>query len=244
MARRANLKTQLKPGAPKPEQIASVLEDEIRSGVLAFGDRLQSESELVQRFSVSRNTLRKGLEELNSRGLITTKVGIGSFVTFNGQTIDDASGWSKALADVGAETETRALRIEVMDDAELAGLLRLTDTSFIAVDRLRLLVGDGTPISIERSRLPLLPELEDVPLRGLRAGSLRETLREAGLVPSHGEEWADIEMLGDSDAGLLDCAAGTAFLRTRRLTRGADGRPIEYVTSLLNPAFFALHLEF
>ena len=76
MARRASLKPHLKPGAPKPEQIASVLEQEIRSGVLVFGDRLQSENELVQRFAVSRNTLRKGLEELNSRGLITTKVGI------------------------------------------------------------------------------------------------------------------------------------------------------------------------
>ena len=29
-----------------------------------------------------------------------------------------------------------------------------------------------------------------------------------------------------------------------RLTRAADGRVIEYVTSLLNPAHFALHLEF
>ncbi|TIS78060.1 MAG: GntR family transcriptional regulator, partial [Mesorhizobium sp.] len=72
MARRA---TQLTPGTGKPEQIATVLEHEIRSGVLGFGERLQSENELVQRFSVSRNTVRKGLEELSSRGLITTKVG-------------------------------------------------------------------------------------------------------------------------------------------------------------------------
>jgi GntR family transcriptional regulator len=240
MAKRATLT----PGMPKPEQIASVLESEIRSGVLGFGDRLQSESALVQRFSVSRNTLRKGLEELNSRGLITTKVGIGSFVTFNGQTINDASGWSKALAEVGAETETRTLRIELIEDAALAGQMGLDTATFIAVDRLRLLSREQTPISIERSRLPLSPELEDVPLRGLRSGSLRETLRAAGLVPTKGEEWVEIEMLGAADADLLDCAPGTAFLRTRRLARGADGQPIEYVTSLLNPAYFALHLEF
>lgn len=244
MARRTSFKTSLKPGAPKPEQIASVLEQEIRSGVLAFGDRLQSENELVQRFSVSRNTLRKGLEELNSRGLITTKVGIGSFVTFNGQTINDTMGWSKALADVGADTETRTLRIELTREPDLASRLKLEDDTFIAVDRLRLLVKDGKPISIERSRLPFLPELEDVPLRGLRSGSLTQTLRAAGLVHDHGEEWADIEMLGEADAVLLGCATGSAFLRTRRLTREAGGRPIEFVTSLLNPAFFALHLEF
>lgn len=244
MARRANSKTSLRPGAPKPEQIASVLEQEIRSGVLAFGDRLQSENELVQRFAVSRNTLRKGLEELNSRGLITTKVGIGSFVTFNGQTIHDVMGWSKALADVGADTETRVLRIEMMRDPALAAQLGIGDDAFIAVDRLRLLAKDQKPISIERSRVPFLPELEDVPLRGLRSGSLTQTLRAAGLVPDHGEEWADIEMLSQTDAELLGCASGSAFLRTRRLTREANGRPIEYVTSLLNPAYFALHLEF
>lgn len=244
MARRSSLKTPLKPGVPKPEQIASVLEQEIRSGVLAFGDRLQSENELVQRFAVSRNTLRKGLEELNSRGLITTKVGIGSFVTFNGQTINDVMGWSKALADVGADTETRVLRIEMMRDPALAEQLKTSDDAFIAVDRLRLLAKEQKPISIERSRVPFLPELEEVPLRGLRSGSLTQTLRAAGLVPDHGEEWADIEMLGEADAELLGCAQGSAFLRTRRLTREADGRPIEFVTSLLNPVYFALHLEF
>jgi GntR family transcriptional regulator len=234
----------LAPGAGKPEQIATVLEKEIRSGLLGFGDRLQSENELVQRFSVSRNTVRKGLEELSNRGLITTKVGIGSFVTFDGKTVDDAIGWSRALANAGANVTTRTLRLEVMEDPGLAAMLGVESPAFIAVDRVRTSASDGHAISIERSRLPLSPELEEVPLKGLREGSLHETLRGAGLVPDHGEEWADIEMLSAQDAAILDCPTGTPFLRTRRLTRASDGRLIEYVTSLLNPAHFALHLEF
>jgi GntR family transcriptional regulator len=228
----------------KPERIATVLEKEIRSGVLGFGERLQSENELVQRFSVSRNTVRKGLEELSSRGLITTRVGIGSFVTFDGKVVDDAVGWSRALADAGANAETRTLRLEIMEDAELAVTLGIENPAFIAVDRVRSHAADGHAISIERSRLPLSPELEEVPLKGLREGSLHKTLRGAGLVPDHGEEWVDIEMLSAGDAAILGCAPGTPFLRTRRLTRAADARPIEYVTSLLNPMHFALHLEF
>ena len=145
----------LSPGVGKPEQIATVLEKEIRSGALGFGDRLQSENELVQRFSVSRNTVRKGLEDLSSRGLITTKVGIGSFVTFDGKTVDDAIGWSKALADAGANAETRTLRLEVIEDAALAARLGIDNPAFIAVDRARTNAGDGHAISIERSRLPL-----------------------------------------------------------------------------------------
>jgi GntR family transcriptional regulator len=221
-----------------------VLENEIRTGVLGFGDRLQSENELVQRFSVSRNTVRKGLGELSSRGLITTKVGIGSFVTFDGKTVDDAVGWSRALANAGANAETRILRFEIIDDLELAQKLGVNSSSFIAVDRVRTNASDGHAISIERSRLPLSPELEEVPLRGLREGSLHQTLRAAGLIAERGEEWVDIEMLSVEDAAILACAPGAPFLRTRRLTRVAGGRPIEYVTSLLNPAHFALHLEF
>ena len=228
----------------KPERIASALEAEIRSGRLAYGARLQSEQELVRRFSVSRTTVRKGLEELSSKGLIMTRMGVGSFVTFNGQTINDAVGWSRALAEAGADVDTRTLRIEVVDDPELAELLEIDGTAFIAVDRIRSLAVGGRAISIERSRLPLLAELEDIPLRGLRDGSLHETMRAAGLIPDHGEEWAEIHRLNAEDAALLGCEEGAAFLRTRRLVRAANDQPIEHVVSLLNPDFFALHLEF
>ncbi|MDQ2633529.1 MAG: GntR family transcriptional regulator [Pseudomonadota bacterium] len=241
MSRRTAL---LSPGAAKPERIATVLEQEIRSGTIGFGERLQSENELVQRFSVSRNTVRKGLEELSSRGLITTKVGVGSFVTFDGKKVDDAIGWSKALANAGANAEARTLRLELIHDDALAERLGVESPAFIAVDRVRSNARDGHAISIERSRLPLSPELEEVPLKGLRDGSLHQTLRGAGLIPDHGEEWVGIEMLTAEDAAILGCVAGAPFLRTRRLTRTADGRPIEFVTSLLNPAHFALHLEF
>ena len=82
----------------KTERVAQSLEDDIRSGKLGFGDQLESENALVRRFAVSRNTVRKGLETLAGKGLITTRVGIGSFVTFDGQPIDDALGWTRALS--------------------------------------------------------------------------------------------------------------------------------------------------
>src|SRR3954463_5858441 len=160
MKRRA---VQLSPGTGKPEQIATVLEHEIRSGVLGFGDRLQSENELVQRFSVSRNTVRKGLEELSSRGLITTKVGIGSFVTFDGKPVDDAIGWSRALADAGANAETRTLRLEGMEEPDFAAVCDIKTPFFTAGAGVRTKASDAHAIPSERSPLPLSPELEDVP---------------------------------------------------------------------------------
>lgn len=232
------------PVQAKPERIAMTLERDIRSGKLGFGARLQSENELVRRFAVSRTTVRKGLEALAGKGLIATRMGVGSFVTFDGQIIDNALGWTRALAGRNAEIETRPLRIEIVTDGKLARELGQDIETFIAIDRIRLLKGSGQVVSIERSRVPYLKELEDVPLRGLTEGSLQRTLRDAGLTGQNGEEWAEIECLSEADAAIAKVPQNTPFLRTRRLVRDGEGRLIEYVVSLLDPKHFALHLEF
>jgi GntR family transcriptional regulator len=198
----------------------------------------------VRRFDVSRNTVRKGLEALAGKGLITTRVGIGSFVTFNGRTIDDALGWTRALSNQKESVNTRLLRLARVSEPRLAAELELPEADFIAIDRVRELSGSGRVVSIERSRVPRRPELDLIVSGGLVNGSLSATLKAAGLKANSGEEWAEVECLGNADAKLAGAPAGTPFLRTRRLVRGAGGEIIEYVVSLLDPRHFALHLAF
>lgn len=64
------------------QQVADQLRDVILSGRLTSGDRLPTESELCERFGVSRSTVREALRTLASEGLITTARGAGggSFV--------------------------------------------------------------------------------------------------------------------------------------------------------------------
>lgn len=230
--------------AAKPERVASMLERDILSGKLGYGAQLESENALVRRFAVSRNTVRKGLEALADKGLITTRVGIGSFVTFEGRTIDSALGWTHALSSGKEQVDTRLLRLAEVSDGKLAALLGESRTRFLAVDRTRALGSKGRVVSIERSRVPLCPALGNVVAEGLRNGSLSATLAAAGLYGASGEEWAEIECLGRADAKIADVAPGTPFLRTRRLVRDAEGHVIEYVVSLLDPRHFALHLAF
>lgn len=228
----------------KTERVALSLERDILSGKLGYGSQLESENALVRRFDVSRNTVRKGLETLVDKGLITTRVGIGSFVTFNGRTIDDALGWTRALSSQKESVETRLLRLARVSEPPLAAEIKLFDTTFIAVDRVRELSGSKRVVSIERSRVPHRPELDVIFSGGLVNGSLSATLLAAGMRPASGEEWAEIECLGSQDAALAGTATGTPFLRTRRLVRDAGGQVIEYVVSLLDPRHFALHLAF
>jgi GntR family transcriptional regulator len=239
---RADIKTAL--AAAKPEKLAATLEHEIRTGKLPLGAQLESEHALGRRFAVSRTTVRKGLEALVKKGLITTRTGIGSFVTFDGRILDDSLGWTKALAGTADAVVTKLLRLELITDGKLAALIGQRATRFIAVDRMRSLRSTGKVVSIERSRVPYRRSLRHVTSNGLTRDSLSLTLREAGLAPSFGEEWAEIECLSAADAMLAGVTEATPFLRTRRLVRGSDGRAMEYVVSLLDPAHFALHLEF
>ena len=116
-------------GLSKPRRIARTLEREIRSGIMPRGHQLQSENELRRRFSTSRTTVRKGLEELARQGFITTKSGIGSFVTYDGTTIDNTLGWTRSLTKTDARIETYVLEISQIRDPKLSTLLKITSSS-------------------------------------------------------------------------------------------------------------------
>lgn len=231
-------------GASKPVRIAHELECEIRTGVFSCGDALASENALVKRFSVSRNTVRKSLELLSNKGLITTKSGIGSFVTFDGKTIDDQAGWTLALSSSDVQLSTRILRLE-RAGMDLPGTEITLGTECLIVDRLRYSKSTGIGVSLERSRVPWRDVLQDVVQSGLISGSLNATLQSHGLKIASGSEWAGVKpSLPEQEAALMGRKVGDAMLRLRRLTRAADGSIIEYVESLLDPDLFGLQMEF
>lgn len=70
----------IKPGAKLAEQVADVLEQEIRAGRMKPGEKLPSEATLVQQFAVSRTVVREAISGLRSRGLVDARQGSGVFV--------------------------------------------------------------------------------------------------------------------------------------------------------------------
>lgn len=65
---------------PKHNRISRELLAEIASGKYGPSGRLPSETQLVERFSVSRPTVARALRDLQDQGLIERRVGSGSYV--------------------------------------------------------------------------------------------------------------------------------------------------------------------
>jgi GntR family transcriptional regulator len=67
-------------GKPAHQQIADDLRQRILDGVYQTGDKLPSESELMDDYGVSRIVIRQATEALQNEGLVIKKRGAGTFV--------------------------------------------------------------------------------------------------------------------------------------------------------------------
>jgi GntR family transcriptional repressor for pyruvate dehydrogenase complex len=64
-----------------PEEVASILLDEIEKGTFQTGERLPAEMTLAKEFDVSRTVIREALARLKYDGLLDTRQGRGASVT-------------------------------------------------------------------------------------------------------------------------------------------------------------------
>ncbi len=65
---------------PLYEQLAAILRERIRTGQLKHLDPLPSETTLEQEFEVSRDTVRRAIQQLRDEGLVFTVRRRGTYV--------------------------------------------------------------------------------------------------------------------------------------------------------------------
>jgi DNA-binding FadR family transcriptional regulator len=70
--------------------IAANLRRAILDGTYAYRERLPAERDLAARFGASRSTVREALRQLEEVGLVSRRVGSGTFVSFRGRPVDSS----------------------------------------------------------------------------------------------------------------------------------------------------------
>lgn len=99
------------PHVPLHYQISDYLEDMLKRGELRCEERVPPEEELVTMFGVSRTTVRRSLEHLLEKGLVTRKQGKGTFWTDEARRLprEKLAGINKQIFNVSEKTSVRVL---------------------------------------------------------------------------------------------------------------------------------------
>jgi DNA-binding GntR family transcriptional regulator len=221
--------------APRYAQIAGRLIDDIRRGRYRPGALIPTEAALAGRFAVSRITVRAAMRELERRGLVSRRAGVGTRV-------EDASATARYVHAAHSIEDliqfTADLRFRVLESRALradAGLAVRLDCA--PGERLVLVRGlrvgaDGTAVGLSVHYLPAAARSVVRALDGLQ-GSIA-----AFLATRLGEEIAEVSqtiepaLLGAAEARLLAAKPRSAALATRRWYRTGDGRTLLTAESL------------
>lgn len=81
------------PTLPKYIQLRDQFASAIESGELSKGTKLPTEDALMQQLGISRNTVRRAVDELLRMGMVTRQQGRGTFVASAGNGKQSSSGW-------------------------------------------------------------------------------------------------------------------------------------------------------
>lgn len=223
------------PGMPLYRRIQADMRERIGSGELAPGSKVQTEQELMNRYRVSRATVRQALAGLVSEGVVEIRRGLGTFVGKRPLEHNLGGFYSYSLEierhGMKPGTRVRSLGVVAADEHVAAALEVATDTPVVMLHRIRL--ADDEAIVMETSYLPAarFPGLEDQDFTQQR---LYDTLTMSfGVRPVRAREtFRPIPMNGD-EAEVLEGVAGDPALQVERTTFDAEGHIIEYCRSTL-----------
>ena len=219
--------------APSHARLSLWLSEQIELGVFAPGDRLPSEHDLAERHAVSRTTVRRALQTLETAGRIHRRQGSGTYVSSTPlqQALSDLRSFTTVISDLGRAPGLREVAITAdlhpPDDAR----------SFLSGDPLwlarRVRLADGDVFSVSYSWLP-----DDVG-RDLTAATIERRLslyrvleEDFGVVISEAREAIRAEPASIEDAARLGVEPRSPIIAIYRWSRDRAGTPVEFARSV------------
>jgi len=223
---------------PAWAQAAQHLRREIETGRFAGGERLPSEGELAESFSLSRLTVRQAMAKLVEEGLVERKQGVGTFVTPRKLAVQHdlslSSSWRERFGAEGHASDS--VLLESVQQAALPAEMAARVAPAEAVGPFAFLKRvhhvDDQPIGSTESWVPgaLAPGLTGGPLDG---GSLSTTLQNRyGLAPASVESSLEAILATAADAQLLDTVPDVPLFAVAAVNRLKNSELLEISRTL------------
>lgn len=207
------------------------------------GTAIPSESELVNRFGVSRGTVQRAIIELSRLGFLYRVQGKGTFVANTRIKREGFSllSFTDEIKNHGYSTSAQILRFDVIvPEPDVMNALELdkNDTVYV-IERIRFIEDD--PMALVLSHVPqkLVPNLtlDDIQY------SVYSALKRAGCEPVKAKDTFRAIMVDEEMALLLNCGDNLAAFASQRIAYTANNVPVEYVEGVIKGHEYALTIE-
>ncbi|MFI8988700.1 GntR family transcriptional regulator [Streptomyces antimycoticus] len=226
-------------------QIADALREAIDKGRFREGDKLPSETELVDHFGVSRMTVRNALSLLQQEGLAVSEHGKGVFVRPRPPVRRLASDrFARRHRDQGkaaftVEAEAAGSRpevdsLEVKEERPSPDIsARLGSPRKVLARRRRYLL-DGRPVEFATSYLPLdLARNTPIAQPNPGPGGIYARLEEMGHRLDHFDEEIRARMPSPAEVRTLQLASGVPVIHLVRTAYDSEGRAVEVCDTVM-----------
>jgi len=211
-------------------QIAESLESDIKEQVFAPGQKLPTEAELAERFSVNRHTLRRGIAYLEQEGILRVEQGRGTFVQ---ERVVDYKLGKRTRFSENIEKQSRIPSGEIVRaliiaaDATVARNLRLRKGQpVVLIENVSKV--DGRPVSVVAHHFPArrFPDMIEV---YKRKRSVTKALVHFGVEDyTRKETRITARLPNPSESHLLALPRSQPVLVTESTNIDPEGRVIEY----------------
>jgi len=220
---------------PLYHQLKNIIKAQIITGAIQPGDKIPSESELGERYGVSRITVRQAINSLAQEGYLYRKQGVGTFVTSPKlrRRLPRLYSFSEDMRELGLEPSSQVLEQKVIEaNEEMAEILKLPPGDRRVNKLVRVRLANESPILLEKTFIPyyLCPDLTK---EDLEKGSLYSLLREKyNLLLDHAFETYEVGKVHKEEAKVLKCPSGFPAFVIERLTYLKTEIPVEWTKSV------------
>jgi GntR family transcriptional regulator len=216
--------------APLYAQVEAILASNIADGIYPAGSRIPREEDLIDRFAVSRTTIRQTIQNLVRRGLVEIRRGKGTYVAQPKikQELTELSGFVEDMQVLGRHASARLIdKRTVPANESVAERLGIPAGSLVVkIQRVRL--ADHTPLSFDETYLPR--EIgEKVIENDLEMEPIFSLLEEKYTIPLVEAEYHMEAALATPEvARALGISAGSPIFLIERTSFCEGHKPIDY----------------
>lgn len=222
---------------PLYHQIYLILRQKILGGDYGYDDRIPSELDLVDEYSVSRITARRALDELAKEGLVKRERGKGTRVQFRLPTQpleSSVEGLLENLLAMGLDSSVNLIDFEyVAANDEVAKALDCPHGTIVQ-RAVRVRSFETGPFSHLVTYVPQNIG-RNYDANDLASRPLLQLLERSGVVVDGARQTISAALADADVAALLETEVGAALLEIRRIVVDGEGRPVEYIRGLYRP---------